>query len=228
LLGSKLELEARSRRLIAFSFRISLLIMSSDFPISLAGNADLREFMELVTSTTHVKKYIKLPMICVMGDTSSGKSSLLSALSMVELPSSHELTTRCPILLQMTHSNEAKASVSIQWHEKDDAVELEQVQVSDMTILPEAIVNAQNLILQQTKKEVAFDVICVSVYGPQCLDLTLLDLPGMARARASDESESLVQDIDMLLRSYLQNPRCIILADCRSRVEANHSGTHET
>ena len=197
--------------------------MSSDFPISLAGNADLREFMELVTSTTHVKKYIKLPMICVMGDTSSGKSSLLSALSMVQLPSSHELTTRCPILLQMTQSDETKATVSIQWSEKDNSVEVEPVHVLDMTLLPGAIIDAQNLILQQTKKQVAFDVICVSFYGPQCLDLTLLDLPGMARARASDESESLVQDIDLLLQSYLQNPRCIILAVLPANVDFHNS-----
>ncbi|KAI2512897.1 Dynamin [Fragilaria crotonensis] len=197
--------------------------MSSDFPISLAGNADLREFMELVTSTTHVKRYIKLPMICVMGDTSSGKSSLLSALSMVQFPSSHELTTRCPILLQMTHSNEARATVSIQWNEKNNAVQFEPVDVCDMTLLPGAIIDAQNLILQQTKKEVAFDVICVSVYGPQCLDLTLLDLPGLARARASHESESLVEDIDMLLQSYLQNPRCIILAVLPANVDFHNS-----
>jgi AAA15 family ATPase/GTPase len=88
---------------------------------SLPGNAALREFMDRITSTTHVNQYIELPMICVMGDTSSGKSSLLSALSMVELPSSHELTTKCPILLQMTPSNETtmEATVSIQWNNNE-------------------------------------------------------------------------------------------------------------
>jgi Dynamin family/Dynamin central region len=41
------------------------------------------------------------PMICVVGDTSSGKSSLLSNLSGIPLPTHHQLTTRCPILLHM-------------------------------------------------------------------------------------------------------------------------------
>jgi hypothetical protein len=123
----------------------------------------------------------------------------------------------------MTHSDEAKATVSIQWNEKKDSVQVEPVDVSDMNLLPGAIIDAQSLILQQTKKEVAFDVICVSVYGPLCLDLTLLDLPGLARARASHESESLVQDIDMLLQSYLQNPRCIILAVLPANVDFHNS-----
>ncbi|KAE9132472.1 hypothetical protein PF006_g15275, partial [Phytophthora fragariae] len=38
-------------------------------------------------------QYIELPQIAVMGDTSSGKSSLLSALSGVSFPSSDQLTT---------------------------------------------------------------------------------------------------------------------------------------
>ncbi|CAI5737690.1 unnamed protein product [Peronospora destructor] len=41
-------------------------------------------------------EYIELPQIAVMGDTSSGKSSLLSALLDSSFPSSDQLTTRCP------------------------------------------------------------------------------------------------------------------------------------
>lgn len=195
----------------------------------LPGNAALREFMDRVTSTTHVNQYIELPMICVMGDTSSGKSSLLSALSMVELPSSHELTTKCPILLQMTPSTETSmsATVSIQWNNNkssNDQQHFETVHISDASLLPNAIMDAQDWILQQqTDKAVAFDVICVSVHSPHCLHLTLLDLPGMARARAQHESESLVQDIDALLQTYLQNPRCIILAVLPANVDFHNS-----
>jgi GTPase SAR1 family protein len=52
-----------------------------------------------VTNLSHHN--IHIPIICVMGDTSSGKSSLLSNLSLIELPSSNSLTTRCPIRLHM-------------------------------------------------------------------------------------------------------------------------------
>jgi hypothetical protein len=45
---------------------------------SLAGNEEIRSFMDKLTATSNVAKYVNLPMIAVMGDTSSGKSSLLS------------------------------------------------------------------------------------------------------------------------------------------------------
>jgi hypothetical protein len=37
-------------------------------------NEELREFMDKLTGATNLGKYVDLPMIAVMGDTSSGKS----------------------------------------------------------------------------------------------------------------------------------------------------------
>ena len=65
-------------------------------------------------------KYVDLPMICVLGDTSSGKSSVLSSLIGLELPSSSKLTTKCPVLIQLQHTGldeQPRARIDIQWHE---------------------------------------------------------------------------------------------------------------
>ena len=61
----------------------------------LEGYERYRQFMDRLTEC-NVDDYIDLPMIAVMGDTSSGKSSLLSNISLVDLPSADSLTTRCP------------------------------------------------------------------------------------------------------------------------------------
>ena len=45
---------------------------------------------------------IPLPQIAVVGDTSAGKSSVLSALSGFEFPSADGLCTRCPIQLRLS------------------------------------------------------------------------------------------------------------------------------
>jgi interferon-induced GTP-binding protein Mx1 len=193
----------------------------------LPGNAALRSFMEELTASTHVSRYLDLPTICVMGDTSSGKSSLLSQLSMTELPSSQELTTKCPILLQMTQSDVEKAVVSIQWTQgkQEEEAYFETIQLSQdlSTQLPEAILKAQQHILQQSKKAVASDVVQVHLYGPSRLDLTLVDLPGIAKARGCDDDESLVQDIQTLMELYLQNPRSVILAVVPANVDFHNS-----
>lgn len=88
--------------------------------MSLRGIEKVRTFMDKLTATTNVSKYIDLPMIVVMGDTSSGESSLSSSLSTVELPSASERTTRCPIMLQMKCAQEKRAVVSLQWKDIPD------------------------------------------------------------------------------------------------------------
>ena len=66
-----------------------------------------------------LRQWVSLPTIAVLGDTSSGKSSLLSQLSgLVELPSSHELTTKCPTELQMRYSNNRQATIDIHWNKQ--------------------------------------------------------------------------------------------------------------
>jgi interferon-induced GTP-binding protein Mx1 len=160
----------------------------------LPGNAAMREFMDRLTSSTNVSKWIELPMICVTGDTSSGKSSLLSNLSMVDLPSSHKLTTRCPIQLQMMRSEKQQARINVQWRNNNSQLPAfgeRIIQKEDWDTIPDVILEAQQHILSHTQKEVAPDVVSLTVQGPDCHDLTLIDLPGLVRSNANDESETL-------------------------------------
>jgi GTPase SAR1 family protein len=198
----------------------------------LPGNAAIRNFMDKLTSSTNVSRYIELPMICVMGDTSSGKSLLLSSICMTELPSSHQLTTRCPILLKMHQSSAdgIRAVISVQWksntspeQQQYEHFEPRIITVDDWETLPQVILEAQTHILSQTKKEVARDVVSVAVYRPDCLDLTLMDLPGMVRSRGADESETLVEDVEQLIEEYLRNQRCVILAVVPANVDFHNS-----
>ena len=52
-----------------------------------------------------------------MGDTSSGKSSVLTAISKIEFPSNDKLTTRCPMRLHMARSPNTVFRVYIHWHQ---------------------------------------------------------------------------------------------------------------
>jgi septin family protein len=142
----------------------------------LPGNAAMREFMDRLSCVTNVSKYIELPQIVVMGDTSSGKSSLLSNLVMVDLPSSHKLTTRCPIQLQMMRSDTRRARVNVQWRSSNNnSKSSNNNNISDTLpdfgermihpdqwdTIPDVILEAQQHILTRTNKEVAPDVLRV-------------------------------------------------------------------
>jgi GTPase Era involved in 16S rRNA processing len=192
------------------------------------GNDLIRDFMDKLTATTNVSKYVELPMIAVMGDTSSGKSSLLSSISMVELPSHSKLTTRCPIVLRMCKSISKYATVGVQWKQNAEdhcASDYPQKNITEdeWENLPCIIAEAQDFIIKCTKKEVARDCVIVNVFSPDCHDLTLIDLPGIVRSRGENEGATIVQDIKSLINDYLANSRCVILAVVPANIDFHNS-----
>ena len=158
-----------------------------------------------------VDDYVDLPMIAVMGDTSSGKSSLLSNISLVELPSSDTLTARCPIRLQMRNAKSKKACVKVVWKDKPEGHNIDfqerTVTEENWDTLTDIIAVAQEHIIAVTKKDVARDIVCVDLEGPHCENLTLIDLPGIVRSTGIGESSDLAEDIQALMNDYLHNER---------------------
>ena len=64
---------------------------------------------------------VALPQIVVTGDTSCGKSSVLSGISGFELPSSDKLCTRCPIQLRLSRTETFKCTMSLQYPPDSDS-----------------------------------------------------------------------------------------------------------
>lgn len=150
-----------------------------------------------------------------MGDTSSGKSSLLSALTQIQLPRNDQITTRCPLRITMEQSATVSAQVGIRWDAKSHYANERAWTVRHLKTwdgIDRVISEAQTTILKLGKIEVAFDVIEVKVFGPDCLDLTLTDLPGIVRSVSKHEPKSIISDIRRSIDFYLANPRCVILA----------------
>jgi hypothetical protein len=129
--------------------------------LTLDGYEDYRRFVDKL-SESNVDKYIDLPMIAVICDTSSGKSSLLSAISMIELPSSDELTTRCPIMLRMSRCDKRTATVEVIWKDTPRGKSGEEIAFSPKIVgksnwdeLTECIAAVQQHIIKWSVKEVA-------------------------------------------------------------------------
>jgi GTPase SAR1 family protein len=190
------------------------------------GNEAYRAFMDKLAQS-NVDEYVDLPMIAVMGDTSSGKSSLLSMISQVELPSNDKLTTRCPTMLQMRKMSTKSALVKVIWKDRPDGSNVDfpakRVDETNWGDLTAHIADAQEHIVTKQNKEVARDVVSVEMTGPHCENLTLIDLPGIVRSHGKDESASLSDDIQSLLADYLKNPRCVILAVLPANVDFHNS-----
>nr|GMD78312.1 Dynamin-related protein 1E [Ipomoea batatas] len=54
--------------------------------------------------------------------------------------------------------------------------------------------------------------INLSIYSPNVVNLTLVDLPGLTKVAVEGQPESIVREIEDMVRSYVEKPNCIILA----------------
>ena len=178
----------------------------------------LRKLMKYMKNHNIQDYGVELPQIAVMGDTSSGKSSLLSAISGVIFPSADGMCTRCPTRLRMERSSDDfKATVHINWHptskyapkKKTDCPRVVLKEISQIT---KAIADAQKNIISCAQQDVAKDIIEINISGPDYVNLTVVDLPGIVKFAGKNQETTLAADIDNLLDDFLQNDRCVILA----------------
>lgn len=202
-------------------------------------NLGYRQLMTQWTSSAltdrfRLEDYCALPLICVMGDTSSGKSTVLSQLTGIALPAHCQITTKCPTLMQLQPSDDSDAdttttaTVSIQWHAssryaKAPSSSFDPRTVTDWQELPHVILEAQEFLLQTSGRAVTPDRVVVKIQGPTCPHLTLVDLPGTVHQAAADEAASLPADIDAVLSDYWNNPQALFLVVLPSNVDFHNA-----
>ncbi|KAE9008658.1 hypothetical protein PR003_g17056 [Phytophthora rubi] len=171
-------------------------------------------------------QYIELPQIAVMGDTSSGKSSLLSALSGVSFPSSDQLTTRCPTQLVLTRADKFRGTVRLvrfqsgssdasdEGEEKQDLHQLEDV--------PDAITKLTQKLIDEGQY-ISDDQIVIEMCGPDLPNLTLTDLPGLVRTVGDHEDQSIIPRVRQMVDRYMQQERTVIIAVVPANVDMHNT-----
>ncbi|RAK97752.1 putative dynamin GTPase [Aspergillus ibericus CBS 121593] len=79
--------------------------------INLIAN-DMKELVRKIQDLRHIgieDKKIALPKICVIGDQSAGKSSLIEGMSEIKVPRSAGTCTRCPMEINLSESGPGQA-----------------------------------------------------------------------------------------------------------------------
>ncbi|RHY98457.1 hypothetical protein DYB37_008279 [Aphanomyces astaci] len=156
-----------------------------------------------------------------MGDTSSGKSSVLSALSGITFPSSGNLTTRCPTQLILTQAKSFVGTVRLlRFNPAVESLPAKPIQsIEDVTACIESI--TQQLVDQG--QAISDDAIEIKLHGPDFPDLTLTDLPGLVRTVGDNEDKAMISRVDKLLQRYLVQDRTIILAVVPANVDMHNT-----
>ncbi|KAM0935637.1 putative dynamin stalk domain, dynamin, GTPase region, GTPase effector domain, Dynamin superfamily [Dioscorea sansibarensis] len=146
-----------------------------------------------------------LPSVAVVGGQSSGKSSVLeSVVGRDFLPRGSGIVTRRPLVLQL-HKTEAGQA------EYAEFLHLPRRKFTDFALVRKEIQDDTDRLTGKTK-QISPVPIHLSIYSPNVVNLTLIDLPGLTKVAVEGQPESIVQDIENMVRSYVEKPNCIILA----------------
>ncbi|NXC49522.1 MX protein, partial [Penelope pileata] len=158
----------------------------------------IRPCIDLVDSlrALGIEKDLALPAVAVIGDQSSGKSSVLEALSGVALPRGNGIVTRCPLELKMK-----KTATSQEWRGRISYHSVE-IELQNPLEVEKAIREAQDVVAG-TKGNISAELISLEIWSPDVPDLTLIDLPGIARVAVGNQPQNIGQQIKMLLKKFI-------------------------
>uniref|UniRef100_A0A3Q1JRZ7 Interferon-induced GTP-binding protein Mx n=3 Tax=Anabas testudineus TaxID=64144 RepID=A0A3Q1JRZ7_ANATE len=174
----------------------------------------VRPCIDLIDSlrSLGVEKDLALPAIAVIGDQSSGKSSVLEALSGVALPRGSGIVTRCPLELKMKRKKEGEewyGKISYQNHEEE---------IDDPADVEKKIREAQDE-MAGVGVGISDDLISLEIASPEVPDLTLIDLPGIARVAVKGQPENIGDQIKRLIQKFITKQETISLVVVPSNVD---------
>lgn len=166
-----------------------------------------------------ISRYIDLPQIVVCGDQSSGKSSVLEAISGLRFPTKDNLCTRFATELILRRGPTETANITIIPDPSRPDAEQKKLQAfrapttsidNEFGSIIEAAEKAMGL--DHTLKAFSRDTLRVELSGPKQPHLTLVDLPGLFHAGNKLQSENDAESVKSLVQSYMKKSRSIILA----------------
>ena len=162
-----------------------------------------------------VGEIVNLPQIVVVGDQSSGKSSVLEAISGLSFPTKGDLCTRFATELVIRRAPETKIDVRIIANGPDStSPRLFQRTTFNRDTLRQIISEATEKmgIRLGSSRRFSRDVLRIELTGPDVVSLTLVDLPGFFHSATEDQTLEDKKLVGRIARHYMKQPKTIILA----------------
>lgn len=170
-----------------------------------------------------ISHYVDLPEIIVCGDQSSGKSSVLNAVSGIQFPQKDSLCTRFATEVILRRAVSENVSVSIvpdSSRAEDEQRKIISYSKSnvDMENIEQVIAEATDVIgIDHETRNFSHDILRFEVTGKNQPQLTLVDLPGLFVAGNKSQSDEDATAVKNLVLDYMSRSRSIILAVVSAR-----------
>ncbi|KAG6389281.1 hypothetical protein SASPL_150746 [Salvia splendens] len=195
---------------VEYDQSLALVAVSNDSgsvyaPLVSSYNDRIRPLLDAVDRLRHLKimqEGIQLPTIVVVGDQSSGKSSVLESLAGIRLPRGDGICTRVPLIMSLKNHTSPEPQLSLEFNGK--TVETDE----------ENIVNEINYATQEIAgqgKGISNTPLTLVVKKKGVPDLTMIDLPGITRVPVKGQPEDISEQIQDIIMKYITPDESIIL-----------------
>ncbi|KAF8246412.1 hypothetical protein K440DRAFT_645130 [Wilcoxina mikolae CBS 423.85] len=192
-------------------------------PTDTLNSLQSKEHLELLNEIdklrSHgVSEFVSLPQLVVCGDQSSGKSSVLEAITEIPFPTRDNLCTRFVTSIKLRRSPQTEAHVKIipdSQRSPGDKEKLGQFsgEITDFSELPDLVEKAKAVMgLDNGGGAFSRDILSIEVAGPDKPQLTIVDLPGLIHTANKMQSRADVELVSELVGAYMADQRTIILA----------------
>ncbi|KAK7704093.1 hypothetical protein SLS64_008651 [Diaporthe eres] len=200
--------------------------------IALSMNPSLEDFQSdeqrrVLDTVSKVRKcgldtVLSLPQIVVCGDQSSGKSSVLEALTEIPFPRldiNDNLCTRFATEISLRREPKSSLAVKIIPDDSRPAEEQQKMKnfvesITDLKELPHIMQKAMAVmgIVGGGGGAFAKDTLSIQIQGPDRPQLTLVDIPGLIQSSTKGVSNEDVSTVAQITTHYIKQHRTICLA----------------
>nr|XP_048323305.1 putative dynamin-related protein 4A [Ziziphus jujuba var. spinosa] len=174
-------------------------------PIVSSYNDRIRPLLDAIDRLRELmvmEEGIQLPTIVVVGDQSSGKSSVLESLAGISLPRGQGICTRVPLIMRLQHHSDPQPVLSLEFSD--------QVVPTDEDHISEAINEATERIAGNGKG-ISNNPITLVVKKKGVPDLTMVDLPGITRVPVHGQPDNIYEQTRDIITEYITPEESIIL-----------------
>ncbi|RHZ78949.1 hypothetical protein Glove_153g30 [Diversispora epigaea] len=195
---------------------------------------------------------VDLPTVVFCGNQSAGKSSLLEAISNVQLPRSEGTCTRCVMELRLIELEEEwSCQISLRQEYDKTGNRLSQpieAKFGNLLKSPKEVElmarRAQKALLNPSENSYGYlnwnfrthydddantnelkftkNVVCLEIKGKNVPNLSLIDLPGIIRHTEKAEDRKFINLIEELVKEYIKKEQSIIIATITCRDEIDN------
>lgn len=178
---------------------------SVDTPLVSCYNDRIRPLLDVVDKLRNLnimQEGIQLPTIVVVGDQSSGKSSVLESLAEIRLPRGQGICTRVPLIMRLENHSNPQPEIFLEFDGK--VIRTDEEHVSD------AITAATDEIAGQ-EKGISSTPLTLIVKKNGVPDLTMVDLPGITRVAVHGQPEDIYEQISKIIMEFITPQESVIL-----------------